>query len=159
MTLPKLALIPAQDGYGADDADDAVLRAKLSAGPSRTRLDMLGAPSQVTATLQLDDGEYQYWRAFFRTVIAEGALPFLMDLLLDQPSLTEHEVKLAAAPRLSGQKGLLYVVQLRLEVKPLPADNDADAALAMLYAEYGMDASVILADLEHLVNVDLPTWQ
>ena len=156
MTLPKLKLIPAQDGYGAEDADDAVLRAKVSAGPSRTRLDMLGSTASVSATLQMDQAEYQYWRAFFRSTIAEGALPFLMDLLLDYPDTVEHEVKLAAAPRLSGQKGLLYVVQLRLEVKPSPNAEGVDEAIAMLFGNYGSDGPLILASLEHLVNVDLP---
>lgn len=157
MPLPKLLIVPARDGYSADDADDAVLRAKVSAGPARTRLDMLGAVSDVAATLHLDPGEYQYWRAFFRGPIAEGSLPFLMDLLLDLPELTEHEVKLASAPRLSGQRGLLHVVQLRLEVKPLSADPDADAAVVMLFTFYGEGAGDILASLAHLVNVDLPT--
>jgi hypothetical protein len=156
MTLPKLNLLPAQDSYSMDDADDAVLRAKVSAGPSRTRLDMLGATASVNATLQLDPGEYQYWRAFFRTTIAEGSLPFTMGLLLDYPDVVDHEVKLAAAPRLSGQRGLLYVVQLRLEVKPMPQDEDSDGAIAMLYEEYGDTAYAMLVDLEHLVNVDLP---
>lgn len=156
MPLPKLNILPAQDGYSAEDADDSVLRAKVSAGPSRTRLDMLGAPASVSAVLQLHYDEYQYWRAFYRSVIAEGSLPFLMDLLLDRPETQEHEVKLADAPRLSGQKGLLYVVQLRLEVKPNPVDTEADFAITMLYMEYGLDASTILVDLEHLVNVDLP---
>ncbi len=156
MSLPKLNLVPAQDGYSAEDAEDAVLRAKVSAGPSRTRLDMLGGPSMVNVTLQLDRGEYQYWRSFFRGVIAEGAVPFRMDLLLDYPDLVEHEVKLAAPPRLSGQRGLLYVVQLRLEVKPDADSMEVDAAIAMLFEEYGDDASNVLNLLAHLVNVDLP---
>jgi hypothetical protein len=158
MALPKLMLTPSRDGYGADDADDAVLRAKVSAGPSRTRLDMLGATADVSATFRMDRGEYQYWRAFFRLAIGEGSLPFLLDLLLDQPDLVEHEVKLSAPPRLSGQSGLLYVVQLRLEVKPAFQDTTGDEALLWLVQEYGSTdaAAGILLDLEHLVNVDLP---
>lgn len=157
MPLPKLNLTPAQDGYAVADADDQVLRAKVSAGPSRTRLDMLGAPSDVAVTFHLTDAEYQYWRAFFRSTIGYGSLPFLMDLLLDQPDLTEHEVKIVpGSTRLSGQRGLLYVVQARLEVKPSMEDADLDEAIAMLFAEYGDDAPNILALLEKLVNVDLP---
>lgn len=160
MPLPKLNLVPSQDGYSVSDADDAVLRAKVSAGPSRMRLDMLGAPSEVNVTFHLDAGDYLYWRAFFRTVLVEGSLPFLIDLLLDYPDLVEHEAKIVpGSTRLSGTRGLLYVVQARLEVKPMPMDADYDLALAMLVANYGDtdSASLILSSLEHLVNVDLPT--
>jgi len=157
MPLPKLNLTPAQDGYSVTDPDDAVLRAKVSAGPSRTRLDMLGATSTVAVAFHLTDAEYQYWRAFFRGVIGYGSQPFLMDLLMDQPDVTEHEVKIVpGSTRLTGQRGLLYVVVATLEVKPNTEDADMDAAIAMLYAEYGEDAPNILADLEKLVNVDLP---
>lgn len=159
MPLPKLMLTPAQDGYAVSDADDTVLRAKVSAGPSRMRLDMLGAPSDVNITLHLDGGQYQYWRAFFRTTLVEGSLPFRIDLLLDYPDLVEHEAKIVpGSTRLSGTRGLLYVVQARLEVKAIPMDAAYDSALVMLVTAYGdtAAAALILASLEHLVNVDLP---
>lgn len=156
MPLPKLYLTPAQDGYAAQDADDAVLRAKVSAGPSRTRLDMLGAPADVSVTFQMNPNEYQYWRAFFRSTIVEGSLPFLLDLLLDFPELTEHQVKIVpGSARLSGQRGLLYVVSMRLEVKVVEADADLDATVAMLFEQYGDQGDAILISLERLVNFDL----
>lgn len=157
MPLPKLSLSPDQAGYTTADADDAVLRAKVSAGPARQRLDMLGAPSMVGVGFSLNRNQFQYWRSFFRTTIAEGSLPFLIDLILDQPDPVEHEARIIpGSVRLSALSGLRYSVAVTMEVKPVGQDSDFDATLVWLYEAYGDDISLTLAALAALVNEHLP---
>lgn len=157
MPLPKLnAEGLAEEGYGFEDGL-SVLRAKLSAGPSRTRLDMIGAPIELSAVLYLDPGQYQYWRSFFRSTIKEGSLPFRMDLIVDSPDPVEHEVKLVpGSTGLGSRRGNVYQVPLRLEVKPDLASAEYDDAIVMLYSNYGDGAEDILNRLAQLVNVEMP---
>jgi hypothetical protein len=155
MPLPKLHLTAPEDNYSFQDGE-SVLRAQVGAGPSRSRLDMLGAPIMLSVTLVLDGTGYQYWRAFYRSQIAEGSLPFIMDLIIDRPELEEHEVKLIpGSSGLGARRGEAYQVPLQLEVRMPVIDADYDAELVALYAIYGDDSAQILGLLAALVNVDL----
>lgn len=155
MPLPKLRLEIPQEGYALVDGE-AVLRAKVGAGPSRQRLDMLGAPAEIDMTLVLGGGEYQYWRAFYRSTLVEGALPFLVDLVIDTATPQECTAKIIPGThRLSGVNGDAHMVQMRLEVV-MPDPPVDDAAIIMLYEQYGDAAPFLLDQLATLVNVDFP---
>ena len=156
MPLPKLMLDIPEEGYSFQDAE-SVLRAKLGAGPSRQRLDMLGAPVEVEIGLILTATAFQYWRAFYRTTIAEGALPFLIDLLIDGPDLTECEARIIPGTSGLGRRsGDAHFVSMRLEVKMAATDSAFDAALVALFGAYGDDAPAFLNLLAELVNSDFP---
>lgn len=157
MALHKFALLPSKPGYSVGDSADAVLRAKVGAGPSRQRLDFPRAPHQVTVSFSLDSAQYDYWRAFWSTGIEYGSLPFLIDLIIDAEDLAEYEAKFVpGSVSLSDVSGLRYQVDAILEVKPNVRDREYDETLVMLYDIYGEDVPIILNMLEKLVNVDLP---
>lgn len=157
MPLPKLQLLPAREGYSFADDSGAVIRAKVSAGPSFQRLDMIGGPAEVNVTFRMTGAEYDYWRAFHRSTIAVGSEPFLLDLILDQSTLTEHQVKIIPGSlRMGGVSGDRHVVEMRLEAQLADSDPDYDAALVMMFELYGADGSDVLDLLAVLVNDLLP---
>lgn len=157
MALPKLYLLVPQEGYSLDDGD-AVLRAKVSSGPSRMRLDMLDAPMAVAVALVLEPQEFNYWRAFHRTTIARGSLPFLMDLMIDSPDVAEYQVQIVPGSVKTGVQGTAHLVQMELEVSmsETPPTADYDTAIVMLQGLYGARAPNVLLSLEKLANHDLP---
>lgn len=156
MPLPKLNITIPQEGYAFQEPEH-VLRAKLGTGPSRMRLDMLGAPIEVDVTMVLDPGQYQYWRAFYRASILLGSLPFLADLLIDTPELQERECRIIPGThQLTGVRGDAHMVSMRLEVKVPVEALEAEAAIAMLYGFYGEGSLDLLNRLAQLVNSDLP---
>jgi hypothetical protein len=158
VTLPKLQLEPAQDGYSADDGP-AVLSAQPSKGPMRLRLDQPNAPPVVNVTFRLNPVQFAYWRAFLRTTIAKGSLPFTIDLLIDSPIPQEYEARIIpGSVRLAGVDGMRHIVQATLEVRDVPGDIGYDETLVWLFDAYGEGASDILNLLAKLVNEDMGLW-
>lgn len=156
MPLSKLNLTTPQEGYSVEDGE-AVLRAKLSGGPGRQRLDMLGAASIVDVTLVLTSDEYRYWRAFFRSAIVEGSLPFLIDLVIDTADISEYQVQIIpGTTKLGSVQGDAHFVPMQLEVMMPVADAAYDIALVLLYELYGQDAGPVLDLLEYIVNEGWP---
>lgn len=156
MALPKLTARPTQAGYTVQDGA-SVLAVSLDGGASRMRRDVLGAVSTVTVQWTADGLLYRYLRAFFRSAIASGADPFLIDLVLDEAGVTEHVARVQPGSwKLSSAAYGGYVVQATLEVVPLPIDGDYDAAVLLLYDLYGDETGYLMLDLERLVNVSMP---
>ncbi len=158
MALTKLTIPPDQSGYSVTDGNE-VISVKLDGGASRFRRDVLNAASRVTVQWSVTPDNFRYLRAFYRSVTAQGSTPFLIDLLLDEPELTEHQAYfIPGTMRLQSQRGLQYVVAAELEVAPDLPDSEYDAILVTLYNEYGgsEQALLMLNQLEQLTNVDLP---
>lgn len=156
MALSKFTIPPNKEGYGVTDGSE-VIGVKLDGGASRYRRDVVGSTSRVTVQWSLNPSSYRYIRAFFRTATANGSSPFLIDLLMDEPALTEHTAHFVPdSMQLTNVRGNTYTVSAELEIKPLPADEEYDTALVMLYEEYGLVAPYFINQLEHLVNVQLP---
>lgn len=156
MPLAKLTLRPDAQGYSVSDGQD-VIAIELDGGAMRYSRDKWGSTSRVSATWTLLPDQYQYLRAFYNTTIAKGALPFLCDLILDDPSPVEHVCRIIPGTmNLGSQQGFAYISSCTLEVEPVMVDIEYDTALVMLYDEYGDGAYMILNLLEKLVNVDLP---
>tara|TARA_Y100001973_G_C5206110_1_gene341641 strand:+ start:471 stop:947 length:477 start_codon:yes stop_codon:yes gene_type:complete len=154
--MNKMTIPPDQSGYSVTDGNE-VVATKLDGGASRYRRDILGATSTVTVQWSVGPDVYRYLRAFYKTATANGSSPFLIDLLLDEPSLTEHKAYFVpGSMRLQSQKGLQYVVAAQLEVTPDLPDTAYDEAIVLMYEEYGTDAPAFLNQLEQLANVDLP---
>lgn len=156
MILPKLLLRPDSQGYSVQDGED-VIAIELDGGAGRYIRDKWGSTSRVAVTWTLLPAQHQYLRAFYNTTIAKGSLPFLCDLILDDPSPIEHVCRIVPKTMsLGNQQGFAYISSCTFEVEPIAADGETDEALVMLYGEYGEDAYSILNLLEKLVNVDLP---
>jgi hypothetical protein len=134
MPLRKLLLAPEEAGYSAAPGA-AARRLEVEGGRGRHRLDQIGAPSRVDAQWLCDPMEHNYLLAFYRTMLAEGAGPFLIDLILDGLLLTEREARfLRGSMALLGQSGESYKVGATLEVTPIERDAEADMDLVETFA-------------------------
>lgn len=155
MPLPKLALRPDSSGYSVQDGED-VIAVELDGGAARYIRDKWGSTSQVAATWTLVPIEHQYLRAFYNTTIQKGTLPFLCDLILDDPEPVEVVCRIVPkSMNLGGQQGWAYTSSCQLEVEPIMPDEELDNALTELYPLYGDDFSALNL-LAILVNEDLP---
>lgn len=157
MALTKCVLCPAQAGYSATDGEE-VISTILDGGASRTRRDIIGATSKITATWVCNPRKFRYMRAFYRAITLSGALPFTIDLILDSSSITEHEAKfIPGSMRTSSKDGEVFVVEAELEVTPL-AVGEYEADYVYMFNEFGEDFehSHTLSALDDIVNIDLP---
>jgi hypothetical protein len=152
MTLPKLLVTPEESNYTFEDGQE-VVRVELEGGAGRYRRDVIGAASLVRCRWLLSQEQYFYLRAFYRSTVLNGSLPFLIDLLLDIPTLTEHTAYFKNEPRLNRVQGHMHQVQADLEVEPVALDSDYYDAVVMLFEE-GVESG-LFATLEELVNVSM----
>lgn len=160
MALSKFVLPPDNSAYSVTDGKQ-VVATQLDGGAARYRRDILGATSKVSCAWVLGPHDYKYMRAFFRSLTQSGSKPFLIDLILDEPTLTEHKAYFVPdSMQLTGQKGLTYWVSAQLEVYPAEVDSEADAAFAALYGEYGSEWQSLFPpdedEFNTLINVSIP---
>lgn len=149
MTLPKFPFIPEQASYNYTKAKELVA-ISLEGGLSKSRRDIVGGAATVDCTWFLDLAEYQYFSAFFNVAISHGADEFRIDLLLDQPELSEYTAKFVVDSfELSEPSGLQVVVTAQLEVIPIDTKDLDEIVLAL----YGVDG--YFAELTTLVNESL----
>jgi len=152
----KFVIPPNQNSYRVKDGETTIA-VKLDGGASRYRRDILNAYFMIDCEWRLSQDDYQYFRAFYSTETINGSLPFLIDLITDTADLVEHEAQFVPdSMQLSVYNGGYFTIRAQLEVKPVARDTTLDAALVMLFTQYGGDSQIIGAfnQLEQLVNVD-----
>lgn len=160
MAMTKLKLAPDNSNYSVTDGRE-VLATQLSGGAARYRRDVIGAPSRVTVQWILDREEYRYLRAFYKVVTQSGSEPFLIDLILDVPELTEHTAYfIPESMALTGQKGLSHTVSAQLDVKPLDMDETAAIDLVNVFNYFGPQWASSFPPLDDqlntLMNISIP---
>jgi hypothetical protein len=160
MALFKFAIPPDNSAYTVVDGKE-VISTQLDGGAGRYRRDVLGATSTVNVVWIVGQEEYKYIRSFYRALTMKGATPFLIDLILDEPTLTEHKAYfLPGTMQLTGQKGLTYWLSAQLEVYPAEIDYEAEKAFAALYSDLGANWQTIFPPIEDefntVVNIELP---
>ena len=161
MPLKKFQIPPEQASYAVDDGE-SVIRTVLDGGKGKYRTDILNATSTVDVTWVFSAIEYEYFRAFFKgTAAAQGATPFLIDLILDEAqALTEHTAYfIPNKTKLTKVRGMSYTVKAQLEVEPKEYTEGYFDFIVYMYETYGENQqgmADMLAQLEQLVNVDLP---
>lgn len=157
--MKKLGLIPDQTSYSAKDGTE-IIGVQFDGGPPRYRRDAVGAPARVTVSWTLDASAYQYLRAFYRTGLGNGADWFLVDLLLGDAALEEHQAHFVPGSfGLQSRQGKAYIAGAELDVIPAATDVDYDSAVLTLFEEYGFGrtgTSDLFQRLSTLVNQDLP---
>jgi hypothetical protein len=128
--MAKFLIPPLSPSYSVEGATEEVLRAQLDGGASKFRADIIGAALNVACNWQFDPSENEYFWAFFRTATSRGALPFEIDLLIDNSELTEYSAHFVGKPKLTQQSGLTYYVSAMLEVMPNfnPTEAEDDEA-------------------------------
>lgn len=154
--MQKLSITPDEAGYSAATGEET-LRVQLDGGAGRYRRDILGASSSVEVQWTIGPTEYAYLKTFSRVATAQGALPFLIDLILDEPFPVEHEARIIPGSfSLASVQGMTYTVRASLEVTPNAPDDEYDEGLLLIVGEYGEDAGLILLSFEEIANVDMP---
>jgi hypothetical protein len=152
--MKKFILPPDSSAYSMADGAE-IISTKLDGGASRVRKDIIGATSIVNCVWILGRDEYKYFRSFFRGITGKGANPFLIDLILDEHYLTEHEAYFVPnSVQLTGQKGHTYWLSAQLEVKPLPDLDNGD--FSDIYSALGEDWYRWLDKLDFIVNHEWP---
>lgn len=113
-------LIPAeQDNYSAMPSATAAIAIELDGGAPRVRRDKLGSAYTITVQWSVGPDDFNYLMAFWRTGTAEGSLPFLIDLLIDEAETGEYQATFVPGTfKLYSKSGLTYVLQASLSVIP-----------------------------------------
>lgn len=152
----KCSISPDQASYTMKDGVE-VVSSKLDGGASRFRRDILNSTRGVTATWTVSRFEYEYLRSFYKVAVNQASTPFLIDLILDKHSLTEHDAYFVPdSMQLIRQEGHRYTVSALLEVVPLPEDFIYDSTFIALWEEYGSDWETDVDIFDYSVNVEWP---
>lgn len=153
--LRVLGLTPSVDGYTASRGD-TMISTNPGQGPSAVRLDRFNTPTRLNVSWNVGPADYGYLVAFYYTAIREGALPFLMDSIVDHPLVRQLEAKMIPGSfTLSGVKGITYQVRADVDVVPV-LSPDFDALMLDMYAEGGEFWGDFIDMLDRLVNVVMP---
>ena len=107
---------------------EETLRVKLDGGRGRYRKDIFQSSSMLNVSWICDREQYQYLVAFYRTATMRGALPFTIDLIIDDMDLKEYEANFMPGTfTLTSQRGLSYTVSATIEVaQPVNVDEVTD---------------------------------
>lgn len=162
MNLTKFILPPDNSSYGVTSGKE-VVATMLDGGAARYRRDILGATSTVDCVWIIGPTEYKYARSFYRALTTSGSKPFLIDLILDEPELTEHKAYFVPGSfKLTGQKGLMYWISAQLEVYPAEINVSAEIDFAAMYSNFGPNYANIFPPLEDAfntsINVNIPGY-
>jgi len=113
----KFLLTPENSSYSVEKSIEETMRAQLEGGAGRYRADILGASNLVNCSWILDGTQFTYFEAFYRSVAGNGALPFTIDLIINDAELREYTARFVPkTKKLTAQKGLAYYVSAQLEV-------------------------------------------
>lgn len=135
-TPPTLPLPPDQSGYQVQDGTTTIA-VKLDGGGSRVRSDQLGAAFTITVQWTLNLKNFNYLRAFYRTAVNFGALPFFLDLMLDSGAMQTYLCRfLPGTFNLISQSGATWVQGATIEAMPDASLTPDDATIL----ENGIDA-------------------
>jgi hypothetical protein len=130
----RLLTPPDRAGYSVDYGQETV-HTQLDGGAGRYRLDIINASKKVTCQWILDQAQFTYFMAFYRTVTQRGALVFQINLIVDSEDLGEVNAHFVPnTVKLTGQAGLSFTVAGELEVltpnNPTQEDDDMDIVSA-----------------------------
>ena len=153
-TIPSMSIVPDYASYAVTDSAET-LSVKLKGGASRYRKDILNSTSTVNCQWTLTSGQYEYWRAFYRTATQSGSIPFWCPLTLDRSGVAPFKCYfIPESISVSGMEGdVVFVVQAQLEVYPNPPDATSDAAIIATNGNLQATDSL----LNNIVNYNIPS--
>lgn len=150
MPTPKLNFPPESNGYSLSNGED-VVEIAVEGGLARRRMDYSQKPFSLDVSWIFDQQEYQYFKSFYNSAVKKGSLPFLIDLIVDNPFLEEYVTYFKTGSVLSSDPmGLSIQVSATLEV--LRKNTTDFDAMVLLLNPGGND---LLNLLEQLANYDL----
>jgi hypothetical protein len=104
-----------------------VIAVQLDGGAPRLRQDKLGIVHIIDVAWYVGPDDYKYLMAFYRTGTSQGALPFTIDLVIDDSVPEEYTATFVPQTfRLESIEGITFTVRAQLAVVPIAADADAD---------------------------------
>ncbi len=164
MALPKLTFPILANEYGWQDSQSDVIASQLDGGLPLFRQNVLGNSIRAVGTVVLCGSEIDDFFTFYQTTVCFGALPFEIDLPIDDYLLETHKVKFApnslSVRRLTD---VMCTVSFELEVEPLEYDEEQGAVIVGLFDEYGegfdIEFPVNESRLNEIVNTDLPDME
>lgn len=113
-----------QSGYSAG-ASAPVIAVDLDGGPPRLRSDALGATHTVTANWFLNRYDYDVWQRFYEKDTANGALPFLVDLVTSFFLPVRHRATFVpGSVKTSNARGQSYRVSARIKAEKLKHERE-----------------------------------
>lgn len=113
----KLPFKPEQSGYAATHPRQ-VIQVELDGGAPRTKLDIVGATARARANWVLNQQQYNEFMQFVNVHAQRGALPLLMDLVLDFWAATQYKCWIIPGTiRTSNPRGLSYQVSMEMHVE------------------------------------------
>lgn len=152
----KCVLPPDQSSYTVTDGQ-SVDYTQLEGGKGRYRTAILNPSSNVTVQWTTDGEGYEYLRAFYQTCVSLASSPFLIDLIMDNKELTEHEAYFIPNTfKLSGVSGLTYIVSTQLEVIPKTPDFISNSTHVAMWELFGTKWRYYEDVLHTLVNIEWP---
>lgn len=152
----KFLYKPEQSSY-AITYGNSVVAVQMDGGPSKFRSDIKNAPDIVNVSWAFSSYEYDYFKTFL-SAVEDGATPFLIDLIIEEAGLVEHEVHFVPkTAKLKEQKGLSYYVTAKLEVNKIPRDKEFDFGYIDMLSAYGDEQSAFDAinQLDIFVNTQI----
>lgn len=132
--MTKFAIPPTIAGYSVKPGQE-VVSTELDGGRPRLRKDILNASQRVTCSWTLTAEQYDYAMAFYEGVLNGGALPFTIDLIINNAAKATYTANFVPNTfQLSSKTGAnVLVVTAELDVEPIPRNVSADEALVAAY--------------------------
>jgi hypothetical protein len=133
--MEKIVVSPEQSDYSFTDGEE-VVAIPVEGGAARYRKDIINSHIRVRASWVLDPPGYHYIRAFYRAT-QNGGLPFLIDLIVNSSTLTQHTAYfLPGTMSLSSKEGNIYHVSAELEADPVPNSLSPDGLVVLNVGAY-----------------------
>lgn len=115
--MQTLTLIPAKSGYSITPTSE-FWRTQLDGGAGRYGRGPRNNAWNANVQFITDGEGFRYLRAFYRTVLANGSLPFVLQFVYPLSTLTLHKARFVPGSlKLSGINGETYVAAAALEVE------------------------------------------
>lgn len=157
MDLLTLQYRPDQSSYAAEDSAEEILRAQLSGGAGRYRLDILNGSKLINCRWTLDGEAYDYMRTFYRVFTAD-VRPFWLDLIIEEQRLAGCKCWfIPKSFKLAGIEGNIYEIAAQIEaVLPDIYDVDADRNYLIIVDVFGVEWYLLLDRLHEVLHVEAP---
>lgn len=153
--MAKLLLVPSRN-YSAQDGRENIVT-QLDGGAPRVRKDQANAWDVLDIEFDINAGQFDYLRAFYRQNTANGSSLFSLDLIKDNSFLEEYNALFdESGLRIVSQNGNQYVVTTRIFADKVVVDIEKDAAIILLYETYEADYVNILNIFAQIANVNMP---
>lgn len=124
---PVMALTPGSGNYSADRGEE-IIQSAADMGPTLIRAGFASSPATMSISWGVNAARLQYLAAFYFTAIREGALPFIVPLVLQTGAAVDHVALLVPGSfEISGVDGNVHLVSATIVTEPLPRDATADS--------------------------------